>query len=80
MKWNNCYENDGTPDNSPWTSVVTDGILETNSSVNEEKPKDDYDFSSVSTNEVIEEEVEGIADPITCNSCNLDAKKKKVTC
>ena len=28
-EWKNCYENDGTPDNSAWTSLETDGILET---------------------------------------------------
>ena len=32
QEWKNCYENDGTPDNSAWTSVVTDGILETSPS------------------------------------------------
>ena len=34
-EWKNCYENDGTPDNSAWTSIKTDGILETSPSVNE---------------------------------------------
>jgi hypothetical protein len=34
-EWGNCFENDGTPDNSAWTSIETDGILETSPSVNQ---------------------------------------------
>ena len=33
-EWENCYENDGTPDNSEWTSLETDGIMETSPSIN----------------------------------------------
>ncbi len=33
-EWANCYENDGTPDNSEWTSLETDGIMETSPSIN----------------------------------------------
>ncbi len=32
-EWANEFENDGTPDNSPWTSIETDGILETSPSI-----------------------------------------------
>ncbi len=32
-EWRNKYECDGTPDNSAWTSIVTDGILETSPGV-----------------------------------------------
>ncbi len=33
--WQNMYENDGTVDNSAWTSVVTDGMLYTSPSVDD---------------------------------------------
>ena len=36
LEWENKYENDGTPDNSFWTSIETDGILETSPSVDNE--------------------------------------------
>ena len=35
-EWDNCYEFDGTPDNSAWTSIQTDGRLETSPSINVE--------------------------------------------
>ena len=41
-EWGNCYENDGTPDNSIWTSIETDGILETSPSVNQNFDESTY--------------------------------------
>ena len=39
-EWNNCYEWDGTPDNSEWTSIETDGLPETSPSLNELEVED----------------------------------------
>ena len=79
----NCFENDGTPDNSPWTSIITDGIPGTSPSVNEGNLANSSDVASsvTSPDQDIEEEVESkIQDLVTCTACNWDAKKKKVTC
>jgi hypothetical protein len=42
-EFDNCFENDGSPDNSPWTSIATDGIPETSPSVDEGNPGDATD-------------------------------------
>ena len=80
-EWGNCYENDGTPDNSIWTSIETDGILETSPSVNQ-----NFDESTYNEQEEVEdqEDLEALSvsgnDPVTCVSCKYDSKKMETTC
>jgi hypothetical protein len=51
-EWKNCYENDGTPDNSAWTSLETDGILETSPSANgNADDKNDADDDAADAND-----------------------------
>ena len=94
-EWDNCYENDGTPDNSAWTSIETDGILETSPSLDEgnaDDVDDDIDDGIVDDDDLpddveigksLEDEVEtsvSVEESTTCVACKFDSKKNKVTC
>ena len=76
-EWKNCYEKDGTPDNSAWTSIKTDGMLETSPSV-DQKLDDSTDNVEVEDGE--ESVSVSVSDPVVCTSCKYDSKKKQTTC
>jgi hypothetical protein len=78
-EWNNCYENDGTPDNSAWTSQQTDGQAGTSPSpnlqdVNEENIDNDSISSLTSQDEFINERVKesALLGKVTCYTCTYD--------
>ncbi len=48
-EWGNQYENDGTPDNSYWTSIETDGIPGTSPSLDVYEPAASQDSTSQSS-------------------------------
>ena len=51
IEWKNRFENDGTPDNSAWTSIETDGILETSPSIDNVMADDDLSPQSLDEEE-----------------------------
>ena len=74
-EWKNCYENDGTPDNSAWTSIKTDGILATSPSVNQNL---DESSDEMEVEEDDEESVSvSVKEPVICTSCKYDKKTTK---
>lgn len=94
-EWDNCYENDGTPDNSAWTSIETDGILETSPSLDEgnaDDVDDDIDDGIVDDDDLpddveigksLENEMEtsvSVEESTTCVACKFDSKKNKAMC
>ena len=83
QEWKNCYENDGTPDNSAWTSVVTDGILQTSPSADGalvEKFNDQSDNEEAENSSDQEQVMNSLEDPVTCTACKYDSKKMKTMC
>ena len=86
-EWNNCYENDGTPDNSAWTSQQTDGQAGTSPSpilldVNEENIDNDSISSLTSQDELIDERVKESAlfGEVTCYTCTYDLDQNQIVC
>jgi hypothetical protein len=79
-EWRNKYECDGTPDNSAWTSIVTDGILETSPSVNNEHD----DISSVDSNETSVDTSVNPEDQVEhykrCSKCHFVRSKHSNVC
>ena len=69
LEWRNCYENDGTPDNSRWTSIETDGRHTTSASLIDE-PDDDVVIAKDALNN----------DPITCVACSFDPTAQMTIC
>ena len=69
LEWKNRYENDGTPDNSSWTSIETDGRHETSPS-----PIDDPDDAVLVEKKVINNET------VTCVGCTFDPKVHTTMC
>ena len=67
-EWKNCYEKDGSPDNSRWTSIQTDGRNKTSPSVNLE----------VEETLLLKDKQD--PDKVICVSCKFDESKNMKIC